>query len=596
MAALFINMDGQRGSNVMAIQNARLFDGENVIPTGTVLVRDGKITACGPDVVVPAGAQVFDGTGKTLLPGLIDSHVHVWATDQLKQTLVFGVTAVVDMFMDVKTMKDIKGMQAEGKAGDLAYLISAGTVATAPGGHGTQFGLTIPTLTAPAQAAGFVGERIADGSDFIKIIRDDWSIFGLSRPALSHEIVAALIDSAHKKGKIAIIHAASLRNCQDALNAGVDGLAHLFFDNAFDPDIGKLAAAKKAFVIPTFCVLRTLAGIYDAIELAQDADVSPYLKPNDAQNLKASFPFKTSEANYAAAEKALRQLKEAGVPILAGTDSPNPGTIFGASLHRELDLLTKAGLTPIEALKAATSVAADQFQIKGRGRIQQGYSADLVLVNGDPTVDIKATRRIEAVWKDGIRVNRQAWKDDVAEALANMEKMGQAPAPEHSESGWISDFEGDMIAANFGAGWVGSTDAFAGGKSRAQFQWVRGGAEGSRGAMQISGEVIPGAAITWAGVLFSPGKTLMAPANLSFKKAIGFWAKGTGKTFAVMIFSQSTGFVPAVKTFTVSPEWKEYTFSFEEFGVLGFDIMGIFIGASVDPGPFSLTIDNVRLR
>ena len=564
---LLANLAAQKSSKVTAIKNARIFDGEKIIPAGTVLVSSGKIAACGAHIVIPDGAEVVEAAGKTLLPGLIDAHVHTWSLDQLRQALVFGVTTVVDMFMDAKTMKDIKMMQSEGKARDIATLISAGTLATAPGGHGTQMGLAIPTLTGPGQAVGFVEARVADGSDFIKIIQDDWTIYGLSRPTLSNEIVAALIEAAHKKGKIAVIHAASLKNCEDALNVGVDGLAHLFFDNAFEPGFGKLAAAKKAFVIPTFSVLRTMAGMYDAGSLAQDADLSPYLKPNDAQNLKGSYSFKTSETNYAAAEKALRQLKDAGVTIIAGTDAPNPGTLFGASLHRELVLMTKAGLTPIEALTAATSAAADRFNIQGRGHIREGYAADLLLVNGDPSVDITVTRKIEVIWKEGTRVNRESWQADVAGARAKIEEMKQAPAPEYSESGWISDFEGEKIAANFGAGWIGSTDAYAGGKSKARFERVSGGVEGSKGAMQITGEIVPGAAITWAGVLFSPGKSMMAPANLSFKKAIGFWAKGEGKTFAVMIFSQSMGFVPAAKSFTIGPEWKEYTFSFEEFGV-----------------------------
>ena len=589
-------LSAQKNSNVTAIKNVRIFDGETVIAAGTVVISSGKIAACGTDVAIPSGAEVIDGTGQTLLPGLMDAHVHVWTPDNLKQALIFGITAVVDMFMDVKTMKNIKKMQAEGEARDIAYLVSPGTLATAPGGHGTQFRISITTLTHPAQAEGFVAERVKDGSDFIKIIQDDWSVYGLSRPTLSNNIVAALIEAAHKKGKIAVIHAATLKNCEDAINEGVDGLAHLFFDNAHDQVFGELAARRKAFVIPTFSALRTLAGIYDAGALAQDADLSPYLKPGDVQNLKGSFSFKTSEANYAAAEKALRQLEAAKVPILAGTDAPNPGMIFGASLHRELSLLVSAGLTPIEALRAATSIPADKFRILGRGRIRQGFVADLLLVNGDPAADITATRKIDTIWKEGNRVDRKTYRAEVASAQAQVEQMKKAPAPEYSESGLISDFEGDKITSNFGAGWMISTDVFAGGKSKAQYQLVKGGAEGSKGALLISGETIPGGAILWAGALFSPGKTTMAPTNLSFRKAVSFWAKGEGKTFAVMIFSQSMGFVPAMKTFAVGPEWKEYTFSFEEFGVQGFDIMGIFIGASNDPAKFSLAIDNLRLK
>lgn len=591
-----VGASAEKNSTVTAIKNVRIFDGEKIIPQGTVLISGGKIAACGPDVAAPAKAEVIDGAGQTLLPGLTDAHVHVWTQDNLKQALVFGVTTVVDMFMDAKTMRDIKAMQAEGKGREAASLISAGTLATAPGGHGTQFGLAVQTLTSPAEAAPFVEARVAEGSDFIKIIQDDGSVFGLSRPTLNQAVVGTLIEAAHKKGKMAVIHAATLKNCQDALNEGVDGLAHLFFDNAFDRDFGALAARKRAFVIPTLSVLRTLAGMYDAGSLAQDPDLSPYLKPGDIQNLKGSYSFKTSQANYAAAETALGELKAAEAPVLAGTDSPNPGMIFGASLHRELELLVNGGLTPIEALRAATSVPAEKFHIVGRGRIRQGYAADLVLIHGDPTVDIKSTRKILTVWKDGVRVDRDAYRAQAGASREQIEQMKKVPPPQGSESGLISDFEADKIVSNFGSGWIISTDIFGGGKSKAQFQWVKGGAEGSRGAMQIAGETIPGGSILWAGALFSPGKAVMAAANLSSRKAISFWAKGQGKTFAVMIFSQSMGFVPAMKTFPVGPEWKEYSFPFEEFGLQGFDIMGIFIGASNDPAKFWLRLDNIRLR
>lgn len=215
-------LSAQKNSNVTAIRNVRIFDGEKIIPAGTVVISAGKIASCGTEVAIPAGAQVIDGTGQMLLPGLMDAHVHVRTPDNLKQALVFGITTVVNMFMDVKTMKDIKKMQAEGKTRDMAYLVSPGTLATAPGGHGTQFGITITTLTNPAQAQKFVDERVTDGSDFIKIIHDDWSVYGLSRPTLNNDIVAALIEAAHKKGKIAVIHAATLKNCEDAINEGVE--------------------------------------------------------------------------------------------------------------------------------------------------------------------------------------------------------------------------------------------------------------------------------------------------------------------------------------------------------------------------------------
>ncbi|MCJ7680566.1 MAG: hypothetical protein MUP70_07575, partial [Candidatus Aminicenantes bacterium] len=102
---------GQESTSPIAIKNIRVFDGETVIPAVTVLIQDGVISAVGQDVFLPYGTDVIDGTGKTLLPGFFDCHVHVWYADSLKQAAVFGVITVVDMFMDVKTMTDIKKMQ-----------------------------------------------------------------------------------------------------------------------------------------------------------------------------------------------------------------------------------------------------------------------------------------------------------------------------------------------------------------------------------------------------------------------------------------------------------------------------------------------------
>ena len=167
-----------------AISHVRIFDGERVIPEGIVVVENGKVTAVGDRAAVPAGAQTIDGSGKTLLPGLIDSHVHVFDPNQLKQSLIFGVTTVIDMFTDVKTMNEMKEHQNAGRSDDRAYLISAGTLATAPGGHGTEYGVPIPTLSRPEEAQAFVDARVAEGSDFIKIILDDGSTYGTKVPTL----------------------------------------------------------------------------------------------------------------------------------------------------------------------------------------------------------------------------------------------------------------------------------------------------------------------------------------------------------------------------------------------------------------------------
>ena len=134
--------------------------------------------------------------------------------------------------------------------------------------------------------------------------------------------------------------------------------------------------------------------------------MSKYLSRQEISMMTQPFPKRPNlpATNYAAAEATVRQLRAAHVPILAGTDAGNPGTAHGAALHRELELLVNAGLTPIEALAAATSVPAKIFRLGDRGRIAPGLRADLVLVNGDPTSDILATRDIAGIWKQGVAV------------------------------------------------------------------------------------------------------------------------------------------------------------------------------------------------
>ncbi|MGB8960044.1 MAG: amidohydrolase family protein [Candidatus Aminicenantales bacterium] len=579
------------------IANVRLFDGEKVVPSASVLVENGKIEAVGKTVAVPLNAQVIDGAGKTLIPGLIDAHVHVWSREGLAQAVVFGVTSVVDMFTGVDFAAGVRKAQAEGViAPPQAFLVSCGTLVTVAGGHGTEYGLKIPTLENAASAQAFVDARIAEGADFIKIIYDDGHAYGMSIPTLSLNELAAVIKAAHVRHKLAVVHCGSLKMCEEALRAGADGLAHLIFDDVSDPAFGKLAASRKAFVIPTLTVLASMNQRSDAAGLAKDERLAPYLKEADLQSLKGVPPFATGAGAYAAAARTLRQLREAGVTILAGTDTSNPGTAFGASLHGELALLVAAGLTPIEALRAATSVPARTFGIRGRGRIRTGAWADLVLVEGDPTVDIKATRAIAAVWKDGVRVDREAFAKEAARDRAAVEN--QAAAPAGLADGLISDFEGegDKITAKFGAGWVPSTDAIRGGRSTVALSLVQDGAEGSARSLLVKGTLSDAAMVRWAGAMFIPGSMMMAPADLSSKKVLSFRVKGLGPGFSVMMFVKSAGFMPRIQTFPVSDDWREIVLPFEKFGTDGRDIMGILICASGKPGDFAFQVDDVRLR
>ncbi len=590
-----LNAD-QKPHSVTAIKNVRVFDGKELLPSRMVLIQDETVKSLGIEIAIPTDAEIIDGSGKTLLPGLFDCHVHIWHADNLKQAAIFGVTTVVDMFMDTKTMNSIKKAQSSGRAKNMAWLISSGILATAPGGHGTQYGMPIPTLIKPEDAGPWVKARAEEGSDFIKIIWDDGGTYKMKQPTLDGDTVAAVIKEAHAIDKMVIIHAASLEQCRFALDAGVDGLAHLFFNNAHDPEFGRLAAEKNAFIIPTLAVLEGMHGIGNPDSWIKDPNLHPLLNPTDIQMLEMHSPLSTEEGSYEAAETALKQLLDAGVPILAGTDAPNPGTTYGASIHRELELLVRAGLPPVDALRAATSLPAEIFGLKDRGRIQLGMTADLVLVEGDPTNDIRRTRHIIDVWKGGRKIDREKYRAAAAEEREARKNQRNAPAPKNSQSGLISDFEGDRITSEYGAGWSISSDTIMGGKSKAEYKLVESGAQDSRGALLVTGEINEGAPNRWAGAFFTPGETMMQPANLSAKNALSFWARGDGKTYSVMIFAQSLGFIPAMVEFKPGQEWEEFMFPFEDFGIEGFDIQGIFIGSSSELGPFQLRLDLIKLQ
>jgi imidazolonepropionase-like amidohydrolase len=582
-----------QSSNEFVVRNVRIFDGTRVIPSGEVWVQDGKIKAVGADVKTPASVRSIDGAGETLLPGLIDSHAHVYGT-ALKDALAFGVTTELDMFTDHNYAAQIKKEQSEGKDLDMADLRSAGTLVTAPKGHGTEYGIAIPTISSPSEAQAFVDARIAEGSDYIKVIYDDGKTYGMTIPTISKETMAAVIAAAHHRGKLVMVHIGSQQGAKDAIEAGADGLAHLFVDSAPSPDFAALLAKHHAFAVPTLSVLASISGERSGKLLAADIRLGPYLSAESLRNLGSSFP--GAHGHFSYAQETVRQLKAQHVPVLAGTDAPNPGTAHGASMHGELSLLVGAGLTPVKALQAATSVPARAFHLDDRGAIAAGKRADLLLVKGDPTTDITATRNIVAVWKTGVQFDRDAYRAAVEKAKHDAAAQNAASAPAGLESGLISDFDdGDMPKAKFGSGWVVSTDSIRGGQSTAKMNIVAGGAEGSKGALQITGNLVPSGA-SWAGAMFFPGTAPMSPANLSSKKSITFWAKGDAKNYRLMLFIQSNGYIPKSQTFTAGPEWKKVTIPFSSMETDGHDLMGIFFGVSTDPGQFSLTIDSVRLE
>jgi len=567
-----------------AIVGVRLFDGEKVLENATVVFRPGAIVAAGAGVPVPAGATIVEGRGRTLLPGLIDAHTHAYG-EALERALAFGVTTELDMFSDHEYAARMRREQSADQASARADLYSAGTLATAPGGHGTEYGLRIPTLSSAAEAASFVDARIAEGSDYIKIVRDDGSSYGLHMPTLDPTIIAALVTAAHARGKLAVVHIGSYQDALDVLGAGADGLVHLFADRSPDDGFGRYVKSRNAFVVPTLSVLESTTGVASGVTLAGGTDFASRLNAAEKGGLQAAFPKHAGNTqDLANAERAVRLLKAAGVPLLAGSDAPNPGTAHGASLHRELELLVHAGLTPVEALVAATSAPAAAFGLADRGRIAPGLHADLLLVEGDPTRDILATRSIAAIYKNGIPFDREA-------------AAPGAPAEIDAGDGLVSDFEETAPTSRFGAGWILSTDSIRGGGSTATMEIAAAGAGTSQGSLKISGRIAGGFAFPWAGVAFWPGSAAMGSVNLSRFKEVVFDARGDGGAYQLLAFAESLGPIPAGAPFTAGPAWAEQVIPFAAFrGIDGKDLQGLIFCAGAGRGDFSFSIDNVRFR
>lgn len=401
-------------AQAILFKDIRVFDGLNVMPQTSVLVEGEKITRMGKDFPVPPGTDTILGAGKTLLPGLIDAHCHVFGR-ALEDAIMAGVTTELDMFTTPLYAENIRKEQEAGKLLDRADLYSAGFLVTAPGGHGTEYGMPIPTLTSPDSAQSFVDERLAEGSDYIKVVYDNGKIFGMHTPTLSKATLKAVIDAAHKRGRLAVAHIGSTEEARDAIECGIDGLMHAPSDVVPDAAFFKLAREHKIFVCPTLSVINAATGGSN-IAITQDSSVMPYATRSNIANVEKTFPAHTGMiASFGVASQVTKQLQLAHVPVLAGTDAPNPGTAHGIGLHQELELLAESGLTPNHVLAAATANPADAFHLKDRGHIAPGLRADLLLVNGDPTTDIKATRNIVDVWKRGHKLDRTAYLAKCAE-------------------------------------------------------------------------------------------------------------------------------------------------------------------------------------
>ncbi len=348
------------GPAPFAIVGAAVLDGTGgpVLPGGrTVLVRDGRIAQVGPAgaVAVPSGVRVVDGTGLVVLPGFVDTHVHL-DFYPAAEVLRGGVTTVRDLGWPAGRLAVLRE-EAERSPASSPRLLAAGQIVTAPGGYPSHAAWapagTAREVDGPDQAAAAAADLAAAGASVVKVALD-----ARVGPTLPAETLAAAVRAARRRGLGVTAHVAGRAEVEKALATGVTELAHWPFDGELPGDLIRRMAAALT-VVPTL-----------------------HIDPTSARR------------------GGVREFLAAGGHVLYGTDLGNQGPPPGVDVV-ELALLVEAGLSHAGAVAAATSLAARHLGLRGTGRVVPGCAADLLVVEGDPLGDLDALTRTRLVSRAG---------------------------------------------------------------------------------------------------------------------------------------------------------------------------------------------------
>jgi imidazolonepropionase-like amidohydrolase len=422
--------------SILNVEDGSIENNQEVLLSGN---RIAAITTVG-GTAPPPGTRRISGSGATLLPGLIDMHGHVggssapgWLNEfpdpeaNLRAFLYCGVTTVLDPAGMQGEAFEQRAAIARGQLlGPRIY--SAGPLITTEGGHpiavmretmpfwlrwyvGPRF---LRAVDSPREAREAIVEIVGLGADVIKVVVDR---IPESAPRIKTEVLNAAVAEAKRLGVRAVAHIGTTEDATDAAEAGVAAWMHGVYKERIPDDRIAQLAGYGIPMVPTIAVFESYAllgqearrpsrleretvsaeilSAFDRVpDGAQPASLNPYL-----ENLRRQ---------RAAWRDNVRRLRAAGVTILAGSD-PQMGVFPGAGLHRELRLLTETGMTPAEAIRAATLDPA-RFLAHGGdpefGVIAEGKRADLLLVEGDPTIDVRALSDIRAVIKDGMVLER----------------------------------------------------------------------------------------------------------------------------------------------------------------------------------------------
>ncbi len=368
----------------LVIANVGMFDGERDLGIVNIAVNADTIAAISKSPL--RSDSIVDGTGKYIVPGLVNSHAHIWEEEQLMEAYRAGVLANMGMHASNHTRDSTLKVTGDGKGYPFYY--TAGVAATLPGGHPTQITPGIETVNDSVSIKQFVNNRISEGVDYIKVIKESspWFEHPEGPPSLPYDSIAKIIDYAHSKGLKVIVHIGLLEEMVEISKLRPDGFAHMWYSsnnsNLTDEKL-KVIKESGAFVVPTALVNEK------AILFANKEGGSFAAWANE--NFLSMPEIK----------KSICKVHEAGITILAGTDNGNFDLNWGDDLINELLIYSECGMSNEEILKTATGNPAKVWNIPV-GLLHVGSKATMVLLNGNPMENLETVKDVNIIWKNGI--------------------------------------------------------------------------------------------------------------------------------------------------------------------------------------------------
>lgn len=546
----------------IAILGAMVVDGTGAAARKqTVLLRDGRIAAAGADLTIPADARRIDAAGKTLVPGFFDVHTHLpysagtnltgdWPKN-LKAYLYCGVTSVVDFGTYGEMFEPMRRLLRTGVVAGPHIQFAARM--TTPGGHGAEAGwgdfFSIEVSTA-REAAAKAKKLMAYKPDAIKVFTDGWR-YDMS-PDLSSmepETLTAIVEVAHKAGIPVLTHTVTLERAKIAAQSGVDVVAHGIGNAPTDPAVTALMKMKGTSYAPTLAVYepRPRNQMPPLLEMVLEPAMRRIVK--ETASTRASGPRLKRWENL---KQSVAAMRDAGVPVATGTDAGVSGTYHGWSTLRELELLVEAGLTPLQAITAATGASARAVRVeKDRGTIAVGMTADLVLLGGDPLRNIRDIEKIERVFLNGRELDRAQLAREIASPTLT-------PIPARKAVSLVDDMEGAEGRTQLGTLRVDSYDT---GSDHSRILFTRTLRKTGDHALLIQAKMSekerPYARLD---LLLSPGA--VEPVDASGFQGVRFEARGDGGYRLMVPIRAARDRGPFSARFTASADWKEVRIPF----------------------------------